>query len=268
MWNKKWADLLDLCKRFYKVPDILSRQSKMYKVASLIIHDLCKDKCFHGVGPMGANLFVQISSLLGLIPLCCYNYAEINSALLGPAKLIKSAFPKLTKVKEVCEEYNAIHAELKNCLGPQVTKLFLENTLCKLSRCVNASLLCFRKHNPNKNIKLPAIDTVTSFPKFFKESKMKDYIYHDKRRESPQNFFRVVIASKKATPLNPVLVMKHSPLWKLGPRVWQHNLTNWNKDKKDNRMVYWSNSRGKMTLDTKLETSQKFDELMLLCTKD
>jgi hypothetical protein len=267
MWNEKQSDLFQLCKRFSKSPDIMKRQSKMYEVAASIIHDLDKSKKFHGVGPMGANLFVQISSLLGLMPLCCYNYAEIKSQSLGPAKLIKAGIPQISKLEDIRQEYVSMHKDLKDILGPQMTMSILENTLCELYRCVNSSFNLFQKINPDKNTSLPTIDSVTTFPTYFKESKMKDFIYHDEKRGCPQNFFRVVLASKKPTVLNPVLVMKHSRSWKLGSNVWQQNLTNWNRDKKDNKMVFWADDRDKMNLKTKLETSHEFDTLMSIHTK-
>ena len=264
-WNEKREALLKLCKRFYTESETVSRQTSMFSVASGIINDLMKDSYFKGVGQMGSNLFIQISALLGLIPLSCYNYAEIKSISLGPAKIIKYALPHVTTLKDIQETYQTLHIELKESLGSQVTHAILENTLCELSRCVKASMSQFKKHHPSPdNAKLPSIDKITKYPPYFKESRTKDFIFHDEQRKCVQNFFRVVTLSKKASALNPVLVMKHSQSWKLGCNVWQKNLTNWNGDSKDNKMVFWSEKREKMTLDTVLKTSHEFHKLMLL----
>ena len=99
-----------------------------------------------------------------------------------------------------------------------------------------------------------------------KESSKKDVFFYDHRRQCLQNFFLVTTVSKKACGLRPVLLMKHSQKWKEGSSKWLVALTNWTKNNQDAKMVYWSDTESAMTLDTTLETSAEFKDIMSLTT--
>ena len=105
-WNTRTKELLALCLLFYDDEVTETRQDKVFAVASNVMNTLVTSKTtFKGVGAMGANQFVHLAALTGLIPLCCYNYAELKDVSLGPAKLIKEGYKEeLEKRKLAIEE--------------------------------------------------------------------------------------------------------------------------------------------------------------------
>ena len=121
-WNTKRQELLNLCKQFYAKEETLTRQDSIYKTAQGVLETLVKaGGNFHGVGGMGSNHFLHLSALFGLIPLACYNYAEVKKPKSGPAKLITAAFPQITKISDINECFLKVHSELKKIWGPQIT---------------------------------------------------------------------------------------------------------------------------------------------------
>ena len=201
MWNNFTTELLSLCQLFYEKDKICSRQQSMFDVASTIIQTLTKSKSFSGVGAMGAVQFVQLAALTGLIPLCCYNYAELKSMDLGPAKFIKEAFEgegKQDEGKEAegndkrkinitfCQsKFIEIFKELKNIWGVLITLAILENLLCELFCCITST-----RKKTSKSDKVNRLDCVADMPMSeIKESRIKDIIFYDEQRKCVQNFF-------------------------------------------------------------------------------
>ena len=97
-----------------------------------------------------------------------------------------------------------------------------------------------------------------------KESTKKDLFFFDEQRKCLQNFFYVTTVSKKACGLRPQLLMKYSKDWKEGSSKWLKCLTNWQKDGKDKQLISWSERQTSMTLETSLEVSTEFKDIMAL----
>ena len=57
--------------------------------------------------------------------------------------------------------------------------------------------------------------------------------------------------------------MKNSIDWKKESSEWSIKLTNWTKNDDDPKVVYWSQSGSEMTLNSKLETSHRFDKMFV-----
>ena len=262
-WNMKRKELLDLCHEFYRIPNITSRQSYIDNVASKVLHTLVTSNVFHGVGGMGANQFLHLTAMLGLIPLCCYNYAEVKKPNSGPGKLIQTAFPEKKKIKQIQECFSNVHNELRSVWGPSITTALLENKCCEVSRCLKATMSKLSSKRKRSPVPPPTMDCITDPTVKITESPKKDLIFFDEKKKRIQNFFRVVTQCKKSTPLRPVLVMKDANKWEEQSSLWQHKLTNWNQNSDDNKMTYWSEIGDNMTLDTMLQTTHDFDMLFI-----
>ena len=258
-WNTKREELLGLCKRFFKSDEIVRRQQSIHKIAKDVVDTLIKTNGeFHGVGGMGSNHFLHLGSLFGLLPLACFNYAEVKKPKLGPAELIKSAFPEKTKLVDISTCFLEVHEELKKIWGPQITLALMENTFCEVARCAKATIS--RAHKKHKKLN---IDCITDPKTTLHESPKTDLIFYDENKRCVQNFFRVVSTAKNSSPLRPVLMMKNSAKWNEESSQWQHNLGNWTQNQHDKKMVYWSEYGDQMTLKSTLETTHDFDKLFL-----
>ena len=102
-------------------------------------------------GGMGSNHFLHLSALFGLIPLACYNYAEVKKPKSGPAKLITAAFPQITKISDINECFLKVHSELKKIWGPQITLALIENTFCEVKRSADKTISNAKQHKNLKN---------------------------------------------------------------------------------------------------------------------
>ena len=269
-WNTRQKDLLALCLLFYQDDTICSRQDKIFAVVSEIMETLEKSKCtFKGVGGMGANEFIHLSALTRLIPLCCYNYAELKSLTLGPAKMIKKAYKNKESIKEAGIKVNlsfcrSIFAEmvrdLKRIWGVLITFAILENLLCEVFRSIQRTT-----QKMSVNNKFYRMDGIVDMPfSQVKESTKKDVLFYDDQRQCLQNMFLVTTVSKQATGLNPQLLMKQSSRWNDGSSKWLKCLTNWEDDKKDKKMMFWSERGKRMTLNSKLNVSDELKNIMSL----
>ena len=256
-WESKRSELLKLCAQFFEKESTLSRQANIEKVSSGVIDTIVKSDQFPGAGAMGANQFLHLSALFGLVPLSCFNYAEVKSAKLGPSKLITCVFPQMKKLKDVRECFESVHKELKDIWGPQITKSLLENTFCELSRCINATKAA------NENYRHRDVSFITDKSITFKESPKTDLIFFDQKKKSLQNFFRLMSTSKKASPLRPILTMKLSSGVEKYSAGSRHKITNWCQNKDDPKLVYWTEHGREMKLCSKLETTHEFDNMFL-----
>jgi len=256
-WETKRSELLNLCAQFYKDESTLSRQANIEKVASRVLDTIIKSDDFPGAGSMGANQFLHLSAFFGLVPLCCFNYAELKNTKLGPSKLIKSVFPQITKLNEIQHCFNSVYKDLKDIWGPQMTKSLLENTFCEVARSVKATMAS------NKKYKGKGVTLITDSSVALKESPKRDLIFYDHKKKRLQNFFRTVSTSKRSSHLRPFLIMKHSSSWEKESSKWKYTITNWCQNNDDPKMVFWTEYGDKMKLSSKLKTSPNFDKLFV-----
>lgn len=267
-WNTRQKDLLALCLLFHETKSICSRQDKIFSVVSEIMDTLEKCKTtFKGVGGMGANEFIHLSALTGLIPLCAYNYAELKSLTLGPAKMIKKVNKNKESIKKsktkvnlsFCQSvFQEMVKDLRRIWGALITLAVLENLLCEVFRCIQRTT-----GNMSSKDEYYRVDGVVDMPSSdVKDSTKKDLLFYDDQRHCLQNMFLVTTVSKQGSGLHPQLIMKQSSCWNDGSTNWLKSITNWEKDKKDKKLMCWNRRGEKLSLSSKLIVSNELREMM------
>ena len=262
VWNEKRDDLLSIVNEYFFASNTKRRQDSL-KVATenllnRLVHGKVKKIEFCSVGPLGANTFVHLSSLLGIIPLHCFNCAGVMNNRLGPGSLISRCFNKTDmSVQDVKDEFESILGELKHIWGDLITASLLENTLCEVMRSVRATE---KKLKYSKNQDMPV--TTIMEDRLRVESEKHDLLFCDQRRQTMQNMFHVSTSGGSATSLRPCLMMRDSLKWSDGSKSFT-NLTNWcgSNDRKDNKHLQWSERGKSMTLSSRLEVSSQLREL-------
>ena len=223
-----------------------------------------KTKIFKGAGDFGTMQFIQMSALLGLIPLYCATYIELRSDSLGPSKFIQAGMKKKMTAEECNEFLKEVHEQVVEIWGALITLALLENLLCELNRCYNRTS---QKHQPKKKKGAKKqkvefeIDVITD-PKMMCDSKTQEVIYHDERRNCVQNLFILRMSGKGATTLRPQLVMKHSQDWDKSPQESTIALTNWMFDRNDEKHLSWDHAPMDRTSNTVLCVSQNLVDKM------
>ena len=177
------------------------------------------DKKFDGFGPVVAHNFLQMASLIGILPLEMYNCATLdgkgNNLTRGPCKLIAKCLHgtqatqglstgKRRNVSSVkCEEvFNLFHTELSRIWKTSLSKSYIENVMCELWR----SLPLSKKTSTERGhhfIKKCA-DHFEKYGFNRCNSKVKECIYFNRNRcrgRPVQALFRVVRNSASSTKL-------------------------------------------------------------------
>ena len=276
MWCDHQQDLLDLCKKYYKNDCILKSKKAMHECTKEIIHELCmgkdkvtKKKRFIGVGAMGAIQFIHIASLLGLIPLHCYTFAELIDDKLGPPKFIRQALNKSRKemsIKECNTFFRDAHSDFVKIWGSMMTLSLFENTLCELSRALKAtSAKAIKKDN-----RACVSAEMLMDESLYCDGRVNDVVFMDEQRGTVQNFFLVrTQGSDGACELRPMLVMKHAMNWEGTFEEAHITLTNWcgDCDRNDKKNMKWEHHHEKMSLITKMTVSPKLHRMMHLKQK-
>ena len=158
-WSLHQEKLLDLFLEFYQSLDTVSCQSPIIAKVEEIIMRLIKSKVdgkseFCGVGPMNANQFVHLASLVGLIPLYCFNCAEINNVKLGPGRAISIGVGKKNmSLQDVCTSFKSMYSKLKTIWNDAIIMSLVENMLCEISRCYRKTVKNVCKLNESKGLK-------------------------------------------------------------------------------------------------------------------
>lgn len=264
-WGRDRGMLLNLCKEFYNDDATVTRQKFMIEKAQKVLHNLVHSKRngkseFHGVGAMSANQFLQLSSLLGLVPLYCFTLANLHSKKLGPSQAIMKGLqtPNMT-LKDIQSCFDDMFEELKAIWGNLVTKALLENVLCEISRCYKQTSKTYNKSRPNAELPLSIICNTGGSR--FRESNAKDIFYFNDATNDMQNMFFITSGSSGGTTLRPCLLMRLSSTWDKGNESF-HNLTNWCQNKADKQMLRWNSRPNEMTLDTNLVVSKPLEKLL------
>ena len=240
---------------------------KTQKVPHNLVHSKCNSKSeFHSVGAMSANQFLQLASLLGLVPLYCFTFANLHSTKLRPSKAIMKGLknPQMS-LKDIQSCFDNLFDKLKAIWGNLVTKSLLENVLCKISRCYNQTSKKYKKSHPNAELPLSIICNTRGSQ--FHESNAKDIFYFNDAAKEMQNMFFVTSGSSGGTTLQPCLLMRLSLTWEKGNESF-HNLTNWCQNKADKQMLQWNSHPSKMTLDTSFVVSKTLPKLVRLANKN
>ena len=258
-WGRDRQKLLNLCKEFHNQKKTITRQHLLIEKTDEVFTCLVKSKMngkseFHGVGPMSANQFLQLASLVGLVPLYCFTYANIHSLKLGPSKAIMRGLNcQDMPLNEVRICFTELYDELKAVWGNLVTKALLENILCEMSRCYDQTAKCYKQKESVDQLPLSII--CESNAETFRDSNAKDLFFYNDAKRNMQNMFFVTTGSSGGTTIRPCLLMRDSNNWENGNKSI-HNLTNWSQNSADKRMLQWSSHGSSMTLQTELVVSK------------
>lgn len=270
-WCLLQQELLDLCALYYKDEKTCNTKNAIKECTRNILHTLVhgkntrtKKNLFCGVGAMGAMQFVHIASLLGLIPMYCYTYAEIMDNKLGPPRFIRLALDKEENEMSLADSnqfLHDLHKDFSAIWGPMMTLSMLENTLCELSRAYKSTSARAKKANNPKSTNADIIMDESVYC----DGKTVDITFFDEQRNTVQNFFLVrTQGADGASELRPVLVMKHSKNWNSNFDDKQITLTSWCCDDNDKKNMMWEHRPPKRNLKSKLEVSKKLRDMMLL----
>ena len=245
----------------------------MKKITSEIIHSLIHEKdltakrgtpMFCGVGAMGANQFIHISALLGIIPLVCYGFAEIHDLSLGPAKVIQHVvFSGRESTAEDCNQYlQNVHSQFSPIWNNLPTENLFENTLCICHRSFVQTTKHIVKLNPRIDEKKIQIEVIKD-DKYRKESRTKDVFFMDEKRGHIQNVFCLRSVGKGCSVLRPSLVIKIASKWDKGDSA-NVVLTNWCNNADDRKMSLWEHRGSEMSLLSKFRSSSGLDDIYKL----
>ena len=242
-WSKHEEDLLRLCNKFFDSNAVTATKATMDEVTISIVTELLtsKDpmnkgrKKYKGIGAMGAMQFIHMAALLGMIPLYCYSFGALMDDDLGPPKFIRSALNKTKKefdIKECNSFFKAIHKDLQEIWGPMVTRGFLDNMLCELSRSYSKTVSALKLP---PNTEEPSPDILLK-PELMVDGDKNDICYYDGKKDRVQNFFLVSVTDA----LRPDLIMKKPEFWGESNSKANIALTNWSRNKADKKLLQWS----------------------------
>lgn len=266
-WSQMTGKLHELCMKYWDGDSASKSRVELKNVTNQIVSLLVdgKDKAtgkplFCGVGGMGANQFIHIAALLGIIPLVCYTFAELRDISLGPALLIKGVFPPgHIQTANQCNDYlHMVQRRFSDIWNGLATENLLENTMCNCFRSFQ-----FTKKFVAKKTGIPIDDIPLSIimeSEYRKESRTKDVFYMDEQRGTVQSFFSLRFSGKGSSNLHPSLVMKDASRWSEGDRA-NLVLTNWTGTLDDKKMCYWEHHGSLMCLKTKLSVSTEFEKV-------
>ena len=262
-WGDLSEDLFDVLMSFHEVENVTSSKAEMERIVREVVRKLRTDKKqdgkmkYAGSGPFTTVLFIQMASLLGLIPLYCFSYADIEKASLGPGSLIRNGLKKPKYRSASCNAYlRKAHQTFLNIWKSAITFALFENMACELHRSYLASTELYYKKNPASYPK-PGLDILLD-KEYFAESKSCDLFFNDECRDCVQNLFLVRQTGSGESELRPMLIMKHSSTNAIV------RLTNWVQDGKDPEQIHWDVNPNMLSLTTPLRTSKSFRKLMKL----
>ena len=223
-----------------------------------------KEMIFPGAGAMGSNHFVHGCALLGLLPLACYNVAEIRDVNLGPAKFIKKAL-KLEKTpspKECTDILYETYSKFSPLWNDMVSVNFLENAFCYASRTMNRTIKALIKED-NTTTEDDYNATIIMNDDLRLESNTKNIYFMDERRGRVQNVFFIRTCGNGATVTKPMLIMKDASRWSKGNAA-NVVLTNWECDKKDKKLMRWNLIDNELRLNSVLNIADELVEMYTL----
>ena len=274
-WSELSKELFDVLKIFWTIEKNKWTKKNLDEVLAKVTYVLRDGKysqtnrmLFPGAGPFTTIMFLQLASLLGLIPLYCFSYADIHSSDYGPGSLIKVLEKNEDVTGSECnDKLVESHACFEDIWGEVVTKALFENMFCEFSRSYSQSLINFYKKHPKSTPK-PDLDIIAD-PKYRVESSATDIIFNDEARNCVQNFFLVRQTGKGESDLRPMLLMKHSSYSKQGKSSNDSiiKLTNWMQDSSDPLNMYWKLPPSQMKLTTRLCTSLILKSMMKITDK-
>ena len=94
-WSCLMSEIHEVLMKFHASPKTIKRKTSMNAMILQISYIFRKGKgddrkmLFPGAGSFTTGLFIQLMSILGLIPFYFYSYAEIIDASYGPGSLMR-----------------------------------------------------------------------------------------------------------------------------------------------------------------------------------
>ena len=273
-WCKMQFQLLEVCKKYWALFEGPRVNRKAMKILnSEMINHLVNGKfangtlIFCGVGPMGANQFIHIASLIGLIPTMCYNFSEIRCMSLGPAQLIQSAYTdgSMDSLSQCNNYLHDIQAKFSAVWSDSVSENLIENAMC----------VCHRRLQRTKEAICKIVDVEkSSIPtrallddQYRQDSRTKDTYYVDVARDRVQHFFSLRTSGHGCSSLRPSLMMKYPTCNGLDSSLTSEtvvNLTNWIGNKEDKCLCSWSTRGTDFSLRSEFVSSKKLDDIYKL----
>lgn len=226
---------------------------------------------FRGAGTLTSTHFVHMCSLLGLLPLYCFTFAEVSDPKLGPGSLISISTGRRMNSEECKKFFRNVHSDLVKIWGVLITLALLENMLCELKRSYDESCITYMREKypkllsraiseKDKRKKKKILDNIPLDiildKKYRTHSKKCDLLYEDQARGCVQNFFLVKLNGNNATALRPILCIKISKTEMETGAVDIIPLTNWCKNTADQKHLMWESEDGRLSLSTDLKPSK------------
>ena len=175
--------ILDQFESFKRCKSDKELHDTMMKVQAAI------ENSVNGVGVVNSLPFLQLSALIGLIPLKVATFATVKEG--GPSMILGMD----DNNGNVKENFVKLHQEFSHIWGNQFTEAYLENTLCELNRTIS------RRCPPNHPRSIDALFKESTYYSN-KRSLKKDAIVmysHRGLKRSLQSLFHIDV-DKKGNP--------------------------------------------------------------------
>ena len=269
-WAEKTDELMELIMTARMNLEKSSHRSSVSQEVSTIIDTLMngkykdtREKMFPGAGAMGSNHFVHSCALLGILPLACYNVAEIRDNTLGPAKFIQKTLQleKVPSPKECTTILFETHGMFSPLWNNMLSVNFLENSFCYCSRTIDRTIKSLIKDTDKTADDYDA--TIVMNDKVRVESNTKNIYYMDERRGRIQNVFLTRTSGNGSSLLKPILIMKDAGRWSQGSNA-NVVLTNWQGDKNDKKLLQWKHNQNQFCLNSVLNVAEELVKMYSL----
>ena len=260
-WSTKSSDLFEVIMNVRNNTNDVVSKARLMKEVSVATDHLIKGRnkssnalMFPGAGAMGTNHFIHGAALLGLLPLGCYNIADITDASLGPGRIIKRCFnmDKEPTAEECSNVLHELHSQYGKIWNDMPSMNFMENSLCYLCRTVENTL---KKVNKVTEYIHHDVEIVKDDSQRVESSK-KNVYFMDEHRGRIQNMFAIRTCGNGSSSIRPVLMMKDASNWELGDSA-NIAITNWERNKNDKAMLSWNTIDGKLALNSVMNISDK-----------
>ena len=267
-WGEKSKLIFRKCKELFQSDDISTNQSMMKaRVKALTDYlgrqkDANKRTMFSGAGPFTTGCFIQVLSLLGVIPLYCFTYAEVIGPKQGSAKFIKLGLKEPCLSPKKCNEHLLkIHEDFCGVWGPLITIALLENMFCELFRSYEATVKYIKQNKIDVDFKHP-FDIMLS--EHVQPSPKKDIYFEDNARKCVENSYLLRMSGARCDHLRPILCMRHSSLLSNRNIKSEMKLTNWLQNDNDPQLLSWSKKNLQITLNSTLNVHKDLKTIMAL----
>ena len=109
------------------------------------------EKNYTHVGPLTGLMFLQLSALIGVLPLKIATIGHVQGTSAGPGKLLRLA-SSTNQPLSTTVLFRKLHEKFRGVWGPRFTSGYLENVLCELFKELQESS-GYKKHFTMESIK-------------------------------------------------------------------------------------------------------------------